>query len=102
MQSLKNPDLNISSLQYGLSSPPHSVFTPESFRSLLFRSSSLRLEEWELRTEDRVSQVLSERLQPLSLLRQQEVKKTPNKHTNQNKQTNKQKKCAVDFKDTDY
>lgn len=97
MQSLKNPDLNISSLQYGLSSPPHSVFTPESFRSLLFRSSSLRLEEWELRTEDRVSQILSERLQPLSLLRQQEVKKkTPNKHTDQNKQANKKTlKCAI-------
>lgn len=80
MQSLKNPDLNISSLQYGLSSPPHSVFTPESFRSLSFRSSSLRLEEWELRTEDRVSQILSERLQPLSLLRQQEVKKPKQTH----------------------
>ena len=60
-------DLRISSLQCGLCSPTDSDFTPESCRSLLLRSSSLREDDWELRTEDRDSQLLSDRLQPLSL-----------------------------------
>jgi len=40
---------------------------PESCRLLLLRSSSVRLQDWELRAEDRAAQLLSERLQPLSL-----------------------------------
>ena len=62
-----NPDLRLSSLQSGHFNSTDSSFTPESCRSLLFRSSSLRLEDWELRTEDRASQLLSDRLQPLIL-----------------------------------
>ena len=62
-----NPNLRLSSLQSGRLSSADSSFTPESCRSLLFRSKSLRLEDWELRTEDRASQLLSDRLQPLSL-----------------------------------
>ena len=62
-----NPDLRRSSLQCGLFSPAESSSTPESCRSLWLRSSSVRLEDWELRTEDRTSQLLSDRLQPLSL-----------------------------------
>ena len=60
-------DLSVFSLQCGLFSPLDSSFTPESWRSLLLRSSSLRLGDWELRSEDRASQLLSDRLQPLSL-----------------------------------
>ena len=48
-----NSDLTVSSSQCGLISPDDSCFTPESCRLLLVRSSSLRLEDWELRTEDR-------------------------------------------------
>ena len=64
---LINPDLRVSSSQCGLFSPDDSSFTPESCRSLLLRSSSLKLENWELRTEDRASQLLFDRLQSLSL-----------------------------------
>ena len=64
-----NPDLRVSSVQCGLCSPTESGFTPKSFRLLLLRSSTLREEDWELRTEDRASQLLSERLQLLSLKR---------------------------------
>lgn len=67
MCSLLNPDLRVSSLHPGLFSPSDSIFTPESFRSLLLRSRCLRLEDWDLRTEDRSSQLLSDRLQSLSL-----------------------------------
>ena len=67
-----NSDLRVSSSQCGLSSPADSFFTPESFRSLSLRSSSLRLEDWELRTEDRAAQLLSDRLQPLSLGKDQQ------------------------------
>ena len=65
--SLLNPDLRVSSLHPGLFSPSDSFFTPESFRSLVLRSTCVRLEDWDLRTEDRASQLLSDRLQPLSL-----------------------------------
>ena len=70
MDMLMNPNLRVSRVQCGLSSPADNSFTPESCRLLLLRSSSLRLEDRELRTEDRASQLLSERLQPLSLRRQ--------------------------------
>lgn len=59
--------MRISSLQSVLSTPEDSSLTPESRRSLSLRSSSLRLEGWEVRTEDRASQLISESLQPLSL-----------------------------------
>lgn len=59
--------MRISSLQSVLSTPEDSSLTPESPRSLSLRSSSLRLEGWEVRTEDRASQLISESLQPLSL-----------------------------------
>ena len=60
-------DLRISSLHCGFSSPTDRCFTPESCRLLLVSSSSLRLEDWELRTDARLSQLFSDRLQPLSL-----------------------------------
>lgn len=63
----QNPDLRISSVQYELITPMHRNFTPESRRSLLLRSSSLRLKYWEQRTEDRTSQLLSVRLHTLNL-----------------------------------
>ena len=69
LKGLMNPDLRVSSVQCGLSSPADSSFTPEPCRLLLLMSSSLRLEDWELRTEDRAAQLLSERLQPVSLRR---------------------------------
>ena len=59
---LSETDLRVSSVQCGLPSPAESSFTPESCRKLVLRSSSLRLEEWELRTEARASQHLSVRL----------------------------------------
>jgi len=62
-----NPDLRASRLQFGLFSPAESCFTPESCSLLLLRSSSVRLKDWELRAEDRAAQLLSERLQSLSL-----------------------------------
>ena len=59
--TLSPTDLRVSSLHCGLPSPAESSFTPESCRSLVLRSSSLRLEEVELRTEARASQHLSDR-----------------------------------------
>lgn len=71
-----NPYLSVSSLQFGLfSQKAESCFTPESCRLLLLRSSSVRLEDWELRAKDRASQLLSERLQPLSLRRKWDGRK---------------------------
>ena len=64
-----NPDLRVSRTHCGLSSPTDSSFTPESCRLLLLRSSSLRLEDWELRTEDRTSQLVFDSSQPLILER---------------------------------
>jgi len=64
---LSKTDLRVSSVQCGLPSPAESSFTPESCRSLVLRSSSLRLEELELRTEARASQLLSDRWQWFSL-----------------------------------
>ena len=58
---LSKTDLRVSSVQCGLPSPAESSFTPESCRSLVLRSSSLRLQELELRTEARASQHLSDR-----------------------------------------
>lgn len=63
-------DLRASRAQRGLLRPSQRSDTPESRRSLLLRSSSLRLEEWELRTEDKGSQLLHDRLQPLNLKKQ--------------------------------
>lgn len=62
-----NPDLRVSTAQSGLSSPADRSFSPESCRSLLLRSSCLRLENWELRNKDSTSQVLSDRLHTFSL-----------------------------------
>lgn len=62
-----NPYQRTSSLQCGLFIPRDRSFTPESNRSLLLRSSPLRLDGRELITEDRASQLISERLQRLSL-----------------------------------
>ena len=67
-RTLNITDLRLSSLQCGLPSPSESGFTPESCRSLLLRSSSIRLEELELRTEARASQHLQDRWQPFSLV----------------------------------
>lgn len=60
-------NLRISSLQCGLSSPTESRFTPRSPRWSRLRSSSLRQEDWQLRTEDRAPQLWQSRSQPLSL-----------------------------------
>lgn len=62
-----NHDLRLSSLQCGLSSASDRSLTPESSRSLSLRSSSPRLEDVKLRTEDRTSQLPSDMLQTLSL-----------------------------------
>ena len=69
-------DLSVSSLQFGFFSPADTCFTPESCRLLLLRSNSLRLEDWELRAEDRAAHPSSERLQTLSLKRQLQRKRT--------------------------
>ncbi|KAF4084691.1 hypothetical protein AMELA_G00108890 [Ameiurus melas] len=58
---------SVSSVQCGFSSPAESSFTPESCSLLLLRSSSLSLEEFELRTEDRTLQLSSVRLHRRSL-----------------------------------
>ncbi len=70
LNGLMDPDLSVSSVQFGLSSPADNSFTPESCRLLLLKSSSLSLEDWELRTDDRALQLFSERLQPFSLQKQ--------------------------------
>lgn len=67
MNKQRSPDLRVSSLQCGLSSPEESRLTPESFKLLLLKSSSLRLELGDLRTEDRASQPLSKSIHPQSL-----------------------------------
>ena len=63
----RDTDLSVSSVQYGLPNPAESFFTPESVKSLLLRSTSLKLEELELKRDVNSSQHLSDRLQPLSL-----------------------------------
>ncbi|TNN33636.1 hypothetical protein EYF80_056201 [Liparis tanakae] len=55
----------VSSLKCGLSSPAERSFTPESCSMLSLRSRCFRLEDWELRTEDRAPQLLSERARHL-------------------------------------
>lgn len=60
-------DLRVSSVPSELSSAADRSFIPTSVRLLLLRSNTLRLEGWELSMEDRVSQLLSDRLQSLSL-----------------------------------
>lgn len=72
-----NSDLRLSSVQWGVSTAADKNFTPESFRSLSLRSSSFRVEDWERRTEDRTSQLFSERLQVPSL----KNKENKDKHT---------------------
>lgn len=64
-------NLRVSSLHWGLFSPRDSSSTPESCRSLLFRSSSIILNDWQLRTEARASQLSFDRLQPPSLKKQE-------------------------------
>jgi len=59
--------LNMLSWQFGLFSPAQSSFTPESFRSLLLRSSSLREEFDDCRAEATISQCWSLRLQAVNL-----------------------------------
>ena len=59
--TLSKTDMRVSSVQCGLPSPAESSFTPESCRRLVLRSSSLRLEELELRTEARALQHLFDR-----------------------------------------
>lgn len=56
-------DLSVSSLQCGVPSPAESIFNPESCKSLLLRSSSLKDEEFDLRAEAKV-------LQPASVIKQ--------------------------------
>ncbi len=51
--------LSISSWQFGLFSPSEINFTPESCRSLLLRSSSLRIQFEDCRADDKLSQPLS-------------------------------------------
>ena len=74
--TLSKTNLRVSSVQCGLPSPAESSFTPESCRSLVLRSSSLR-QVLELKTEARASQHSSDRWQPFSL------------------HTNKQKHCIA-------
>lgn len=59
------PHRRVSRVHCGLLRPAASSFSPESHRLLLLRSSSFTLEE--LRTLARASQLLSDRLHPLSL-----------------------------------
>lgn len=59
--------LSISSLQWGLASPPLSFLTPSSSKSLSERSSSFSRQEAELITEARASELCPVRLQLLSL-----------------------------------
>lgn len=68
---LMNPHLNISSVQF----EPDNNFSPESCRLLFRRSTSLKQHDWELRTDDRISQVLPESLHDPSL-RGKPVKRT--------------------------
>lgn len=67
----ENPwtDLRISSLQFGLSSPAQSSFTPESCRLFPLRSSSVRCEGLDFRAEVTTSQWVSDRLLLLNLWR---------------------------------
>jgi len=74
--SLMNPDLSVSSLQFGFFSPADTCFTPKSCRLLLLRSISVRLEDWELRADNRAAHPSSERLQTPSLKRQLQRKRT--------------------------
>lgn len=57
-----NPDLRVSSMQCGLSSPADKDVAPESCTSLLPRSRCLRLEDSELRTAEIPVQLFSVRL----------------------------------------
>jgi len=59
--------LSMLSWQFRLFSPAQSSFTPESFRSLLLKSSSLRGEFDDCRAEATISQHLSVRLQVANL-----------------------------------
>jgi len=54
LQSISN--LSTCRWQYGLFSPSESSFTPESCRSLLLRSSSLRTQFEDWRADDKLSQ----------------------------------------------
>lgn len=67
LQHSNNPDLSFSSWQCGLFSSLHRSFTPESIKMLWLMSSSLRVEDGAVRTEDRTSQLPSDMLQTLSL-----------------------------------
>lgn len=60
-------DLSVSSLQFGRVSPTESSVTPASYRSLLLRSNSLRL-QFEERTGTRAWQLFEDRLESLNLM----------------------------------
>lgn len=77
-----NPDLRVSRVQCGLSNAADMSFNPESSKSLLLRSSSVSLQDWEQTAVDRASQLLPVRLQSLVL----EIKNTAHKqkHTQLN------------------
>lgn len=60
-------DLSVSSRQCGLVIPSESCVTPASYRSLLLRSSSLRLQLVEERTGTRAWQLLEDRPESFSL-----------------------------------
>lgn len=60
-------DLKLNSLHIDISCPPESSLTPESCKLLSLRSSSLRLEDWDLRAGESKSQLLSETLQQVNL-----------------------------------
>lgn len=72
-----NTDLRVFRVQCKLCSSAEIYLAPESWRSLSLRSSSLRQEDGQLRTNERASQLFPERLQQFSL-----TKKKKNKQTN--------------------
>lgn len=72
--------VSISSLQWGVPSPPQRFLTPTSWKSLSERSSTFSLLEAELITEARTSELFSVRLQLLSL-NEQKIKENAKNHT---------------------
>lgn len=67
LQENLRSNLRVSSLQGRFASPAESNVAPESCRLFRLRSNSFKVKDWELKIEDRVSQLLSDTLQPLSL-----------------------------------
>ena len=62
-------DLRVSSLQCGLSRKLHSSFTPESYRLLYLRCSTLRWEGLNIRAETRDAQLIADKSQSVNLNR---------------------------------